>query len=438
VRRCRFNSPGETVLETIEIDYQPRAHQTAAHALIDDSRFSVLVWHRRAGKTVACINHLIKHILTSTLTNARGAYICPYLKQAKKVAWTYLQDYTRQIPGVVLNRSELSVTFPNGGVIYLAGADNPDAMRGVWLDFCVLDEYAQMDPTLWRSVIRPALADRKGKAIIIGTPQGKNAFYRMFESAEQLDGWGRDYLPVADTDCLDPDELLAAQREMSTAEYDQEFNLSWTAAIKGAFFGKEMQQAEAEVRITTVPHDPALGVVTAWDLGIRNSVIWLLQSAGSEVRAIDCRFYQETSLQDIVKDLQDLPYIWLSHILPHDVRVREFGTGRTRVETLQQLGITPRIARNIPEADGIEAVRFLLPRMWFDKTKCALGIEALTQFRTEYNELRQNFSVRPLEDWTNHFADALRMYAVEHGDNQLTFGGWEQQLDYGSRNAAIA
>ncbi len=422
----------------LTLPYTPRRWQATAHKSIDAVRFAVLVWHRRAGKTVACINELIKGTVRCPYPNARGIYVAPFLKQAKKVAWQYLLDYTAPIPGVRYNKSDLSATFPNGAVVYLGGADNPDSLRGIHLDFAVLDEYAQMSPMMWTSVLRPALSDRKGKAIMIGTPQGRNSFYKMYKQAGELDGWYANYLPVTDTDCIDAAELLALQREMPPDEYEREYLLNWDASIQGAFFGSEMQDAHSQGRITSVPYESGLPVVSAWDLGIRNSVVWLFQIAGTEVRVIDCRFYEGTSLEAICRDLDKLPYIWNRHILPHDVRVREFGTGRTRLEMMQTLGMDVQIAKNLPELDGIEAARRLIERCWFDADACELGIEALTQFRTEYDPTRQSFKLRPLEDWTNHFADAFRYFAIENGGVQMDMQlGWRDPIDYGGRNASI-
>ncbi len=423
---------------SIQLPYRPRRWQASAHSLIDGARFAVWVWHRRAGKTVAAVNELIKGVVKCPYPNPRGIYVAPFLKQAKKVAWQYLQDFTAVIPGMKYNKSDLSATFPNGGVAYLAGADNPDAMRGIHCDIAILDEFAQMNPTMWSSVLRPALTDRKGKAIFIGTPEGKNAFYRMYRQAQELPGWVADFLPVSMTDCIDPEELKAAKREMSPEEYDREFNLNWSAAIRGSFYGAEMGKAQKEGRITSVPYQEGLPVVSAWDLGIRDSVVWLFQVAGTEVRVIDCRHYQGTSLENICRDLDSLPYFWNRHIVPHDVRVREFGTGQTRLELMQGLGMHCQVAKNIPELDGIDAARRLLGRCWFDEEKCQTGIDALGQFKTEYDEQKQTYSINPVSDWTHHFADAFRYFAVENGGSQMNLDiNWREPIDYGGRNASI-
>ena len=418
----------------VEIPYTPRAHGRTLHRLIESNRAVVACWHRRAGKTVASINALIKLIVTCPLPNARGLYVAPFRNQAKRVAWKYFVDFTKDIPGIRHNITELSITFPNGGMIMLGGADSPDTYRGQYFDGVILDEFAQFPPRLWTQVIRPALADRKGKMICIGTPAGRNGFYRLFNQAAELPDWANDYLPVQDTDVIDPDELAAIRREMPRNEFEQEFELSWTAAITGALFGAEMSQADRDGRITTVPADAALPVHCSWDLGIRDSAVWLYQLCGMEVRLLECRLYTGSSLVEIIGDLEKLGYTYGTDLMPHDARLREFSTGVTRVQTMQNLMRDPVVCRNIPVSDGIEAARNMLSRCWFDAEKCREGIEALIQYRTEFDDLKRSFSLKPVHDWCSHPADAFRYIAVESAQGQSSFewGGalpWDKADD---------
>ena len=157
------------------LPYRPRSAFMPLHN--GDKRWSVVVAHRRAGKTVACINHLIREALRTTRHDFRAAYIAPFYKQAKSVAWDYFKYYTKVIKGIQVNESEMRIDFANGSRIQLFGADNADALRGLFFDYIVADEYGDWKPSVWQYVIRPALADRQGKAIIIGTPKGRNQFY---------------------------------------------------------------------------------------------------------------------------------------------------------------------------------------------------------------------------------------------------------------------
>jgi hypothetical protein len=279
-----------------------------------------------------------------------------------------------------------------------------------------------MDPTVWTQVVRPALSDRKGWAIFIGTPKGKNTFHQLWTLAEEDEDWFRLMLKASETGLLDNKELADAAKMMSADEYAQEYECSFEAAVKGAYYGKEMNDADASdpSRISSVPHDPRLPVHTAWDLGVADStVIWFIQIAGRETHVIDVLKGEGVGLDWYAKRLQERDYLWGNHYLPHDVEVRELGTGKSRKEVLEGLGIKVTVCPNIPIADGIQAVRMLLPTCWFDKSKCKDGIEALRMYRREYDDKRQEFRVNPLHDWTSHYADAFRYFAVGHQERSV-------------------
>ena len=383
------------------------------------TRWGIAVAHRRAGKTVACVNELIKAAATCGRPNPRFAYIAPQLNQAKDIAWNYLLEYTDCFgPERGVNKSELWVELPNNGArIRIYGADNPDRLRGIYLDGAILDEFGDMDPTVWSQVIRPALSDRKGWAIFIGTPKGKNTFHQLWTLAEEDGDWFRLMLKASETGLLDSKELADARKTMTDDEYAQEYECSFEAAVRGAYYGKEMNDAEGDdpPRITSVPYDPRLPVHTAWDLGVADStVIWFVQCVGRETRVIDVLKGEGVGLDWYAKQLQERPYVWGNHYLPHDVEVRELGTGKSRKEVLEGYGIRVTVCPNIPIADGIQAVRMLLPTTWFDRAKCKEGVEALRMYRREYDDKRQEFKQHPLHDWTSHYADALRYFAVGH------------------------
>ncbi len=405
------------------------------------SRWAIAVAHRRAGKTVACINDLVKAAAVCDLANPRFAYIAPQLNQAKDIAWSYLLEYTDCFGSArKVNASELWVELPNNQArIRIYGADNPDRLRGIYLDGAVLDEFGDMDPTVWSQVIRPALSDRKGWAVFIGTPKGKNTFHTLWTNAEDDGGWFRLSLKASETRLLDDKELADARKMMSEDEYAQEYECSFDAAVKGAYYGKEMNAAEeaSPPRITSVPYDPRLQVHTAWDLGMADStVIWFVQANGREMRVIDVLKGEGVGLDWYAKQLQQRDYLWGNHYLPHDVEVRELGTGRSRKEVLEGLGIKVTVCPNLPIADGIQAVRMLLPTCWFDKAKCKDGIEALRMYRRDYDEKRQEFRQTALHDWTSHYADAFRYFALGYREvtqprkaisrGYVGEGGWMQ------------
>lgn len=381
------------------------------------TRWAIAVAHRRAGKTVADINELIMGATKCRLPNPRFAYVAPQLNQAKDIAWTYLKEYTAFLSPKI-NESELWVELPGGARIRIYGADNPDRLRGIYLDGVVLDEFGDMDPTIWTQVLRPALSDRKGWAIFIGTPKGKNTFYKLWVEAEGDPDWTRIMLKASETGLLDSKELADARKMMSDDEYAQEYECSFDAAVRGAYYAKELNEAEAAEpsRFTSVPHDPRLLTHTAWDLGVADStVIWFVQTVGRETRFIDCLKGEGVGLDWYVAQLQQRGWLYGNHYLPHDVEVRELGTGKSRKEVLEGLGLNNiRVVPNIPVADGIQAVRMLLPTCWFDAGKCKEGIEALRMYRREWDDKRQEFRTHPLHDWTSHYADAARYFAVGH------------------------
>lgn len=371
-------------------------------------RWSCIVAHRRAGKTVAAINDLIDAALRSDKPDPRFAYVAPYFAQAKDVAWTYLKRYTAPIPGVEHNETELRVDLPNGARIRLYGADNYDRLRGIYLDGVVLDEFADMDPRAWSEVIRPALSDRKGWAAFIGTPKGKNAFWEVYDRASTQDEWLALRLKAPDTGLIAEDELAELRAELSPDEYAREFETSFDAAVEGSYYATLLQKADEEKRIGSVPYDPGAEVHAAFDLGIGDSTaIWLAQFVGKEIRLVDYIENNGVALDWYARALRERPYTYAPLILPHDAQARELGTGKSRTEMLEGLGFSCKIAPRLGVQDGIEAVRRMLPRTWIDEHKCEAGLRAVRDYREKIDPKRR-VSLGPLHDWTSHPADALR------------------------------
>jgi phage terminase large subunit len=399
--------------ELITIPYAPRRIFLPLHER--RQRFAAVVAHRRAGKTVAEINDSIRDALTCQKPNPRVGYIAPYYKQAKTVAWQYLKDYSASIPGAVPNESELRVDYPNGGQVRLYGADNPDALRGIYLDKATLDEYADMNPRLWPEVIRPTLVDRRGRATFIGTPKGRNAFFDICEIAKSHPDWLYMMLRASETKIIPADELEAARQMMTPEQYEQEFECSFEAAILGAYYGKEIALAEREGRICEVPYDAGKPVHTAWDLGMSDSTsIWFFQYTPTGLNFID--FYENhgQSLGHYAEVLNDKGYTYGGDHVPHDAKVRELGTGLTRVETLIKLGRKPKLVPDHKLMDGINACRVMLGEFRFDKEKCADGIESLRQYKADFDEERNAFRITPRHDWTSHAADAFRYAGIAY------------------------
>lgn len=399
------------------IPYKPRPLQREIHASL--KRWNLLVCHRRFGKTVFAINELIKQAVKNQQKMPRYAYVAPYYKQAKQIAWDYLKDFTRPIPGIKVNESELRVDFPWGARIQLFGADSPDSMRGLYLDAVVLDEYADMSPRIFSEVLRPALSDREGSAIFIGSAKGGTPFYDLWERIKDEPDWFVKVYKASETGVIPDAELEDARKIMDEDEFAQEYECSWTASIKGAYYGKQLSEAQTEDRIGKVPYDPRLPVHTAWDLGVGDSTaIWFYQVLGQEIRIIDFHEDSGEGLPYYAKILDQKDYKYGEHWAPHDIQVRELGSGKSRIETAKMLGIEFRIVPNLSIDDGINAVRNTIPRCWFDAKKCELGLQALRSYRKEYDDRRQEYKPRPLHDWSSHAADAFRYLSVSLRDKQ--------------------
>ena len=383
-------------------------------------RWACLVAHRRAGKTVAAVNDMIRAAVTYQGPHGLFAYIAPYRSQAKAVAWNYFKEFAQPIINAV-NEQELTINLMNGSQIRLYGADNADAMRGLGFSGVYMDEYGDFRPSVFGNVIRPALSDKQGWAVFGGTPKGRNQFWDIYDTAQRLPNeWFLLRLPASTSGLLPPGELAAAKAQLSEDQYLQEYECSFEAAIQGAFYGKEMRQAEDEGRITAVPCDPHLPVYTAWDLGYRDdTAVWFYQLGRGEIRVIDFYAVSGADIHDIAEKILAKPYKYAKHYLPHDARAKSLQTGRSIIEQLAAYLEAKNIAviPDIGVQNGIQAVRLTLPRVWFDAVKCRDGIEALRQYQREYDEDKKAFRESPRHDWTSHPSDAFRMLAVSWRDH---------------------
>ena len=407
--------------EVIEIQYAPREQQQQIHDLMDSKRFAVVVAHRRMGKTVSAINHLIRDAVLNHNEAPRYAYIAPTYSQAKRIAWDYLVKYVEPLRAVA-NIAELRVDFW-GRRIQLYGSDNPESLRGQYFDGVILDEIGDQNPKIWTDIIRPALADRKGWCLFIGTPKGHNHFKELRERAIKDEGWGLLEFKASETNVVDAQELHAARVEMGEDKFRQEFECSFDAAVEGSYFGQIINRLESENHIQSIPRDDICRTVTAWDLGMGDSTaIWVAQIAGSEIRLIAYYENHGVGLDNYVKWLRDNDYHKAEHILPHDVQVRELGTGKSRLEVLQDAGLEIRVAPRMSVDDGIQAVRRLLPRCWFNVPNVQIGLNCLRNYRRAYDEKRKIFFERPLHDWSSHGSDAFRYLAIGLDETASTWG----------------
>lgn len=398
-------------MSNLDLGYRPRPPQLDIHNAVNDNRFTVVVAHRRMGKTVSAILHLIDAALNNKQKDPRYAYIAPTYAQAKRVAFDYLVEYTRPL-GAKVNIAELRVDFM-GRRISLYGSENGDSLRGQYFDGVVLDEIGDQNPKIWTEILRPALADRKGWCLFIGTPKGNNHFADFKDRAIKGDGWKFLEFKASETGILDVKELAEAKAEMGEDKYRQEFECSFDAPVEGAYYGALLNEADEQNRVTTIPHDSVARLVCAWDLGVSDSTcIWVAQIVGKEIQLIDATENHGVGLDYYVSWLRDKGYDKAQQILPHDVRVREMSSGKSRQEVLMEAGLDITIAPSLSVADGIQAVRRILPRCWFDKENTKQGLAALRNYRRQYDEKRNVFFDTPLHDWASHYSDAFRMMAI--------------------------
>ena len=401
-------------MKEIVIPYSPRKIQNFLHQKCQKHRFNVIIVHRRGGKTVFAINHLIKSALINKRPYPRYAFISPYRLQGKSTAWDYLKQFSAAIPGVKFNESELRVDFDiNNSRIQIIGAENSNAIRGQYFDGIIVDETQNIAPDLFDTILRPCLSDRNGFAIFIGTPKGRNYFYQLHQLAKQTEDWFTCVFKASETNIIDKKELQAARAIMSEEAYAQEMECSFQAGISGSYYGSIMENLEKNGRFKNFEIDDSAETETWWDLGMNDStIITFVQRSKNEIKVIDCYENSGEGLEHYLNIIDSKPYTYSKHIAPHDIRVRELGTNKSRWESAKELGLEFDIAPKLSVEDGIEQVRQLLPKCWFHRQNCNKLIEALKSYCKRWDEKNNCFRNRPLHNWASHFADSFRYGSI--------------------------
>lgn len=408
-------------------NFEPRDYQLPVLKALD-AGYKRVVWvaHRRSGKDKTFINHVAREMYRRV-----GAYyyLFPTYKQGKKVLWNGMDrsgfKFLDHIPKGIRKRvdnTDMLIEVTNGSLFQVIGTDNIDSLMGVNPVGCVFSEYSLQNPAAW-DYIRPILAENDGWAAFIYTPRGKNHGWDLLELARKYpDVWYSEVLTVKDTQAIKEKILEQERREIiskdgNDALYQQEYMCDFNVPIKGSYYADQLMIAEEEGRVASVPYDSTVLTHTAWDLGVGDQMaIWFFQVAGREFHFIDYHEASGESLQYCKKLLQKKPYIYGRHFAPHDIRVRELSTGKTRLETAEKLGIKFEVSRMIPIDDGIQAARSVFNRCWFDKNKCEKGINALRSYHKDWDEENQVFRLRPVHDWASHGADAFRTFAVGYNE----------------------
>ena len=396
----------------LTFEYDPRPQFRPLHERTQ--RWACLVVHRRGGKTVACINEMITRACYTPKKDARYAYIAPFYRQAKDVAWQYLKSFGDGVI-VKVRESELRVELFNGSWITLYGADNPDALRGLYLDGVVLDEYGDSRPSLWGTVILPTLVDRKGWAIFIGTPKGKNHFWEVYERSKAESGWYSMTLKASDSGIIDNEELAEMKAQMSPEEYQQEMECDFEAAVKGTYYATLIQRMELSGAIGSGSPlwNPTKKVRVSSDIGRSDSTAWWFwQDPPTGPAIID--YYEATDkiVDDIIVMLNGKPYDYEDVWLPHDAKANTFSTRRSTMEQMIDADFPVKMVPKLSRQHGIDAARLVLPLCTINKDLCYDGVEALRAYRRQYNELTKAFAETPLHDWSSNGSDAFRYMAL--------------------------
>lgn len=419
--------------------FQPRSYQKLLiQARRDGVKRAVAVWHRRAGKDLTCLNIIIEEMQKRVATYY---HLFPEFSQGKRILWDgidgkgkpFLSYFPKHEIDGKPNETEMQVKFKNGSIFQIVGTDKPDKIRGTNPFGCVFSEYSKQNPAIWNTIIKPILMENGGWAIFNFTPFGNNHGKEIYMLSKNDPVWFNQLLTVKDTKRdapnenglpVIPEEEIDNERKAGMDEgiIQQEFYCSFEGFTEGSYYIKRLGEIEKEGHIGNVPWDPTLPVDTWWDLGIGDATaIWFSQSVGKEIRFID---YYETSGEGLpyyVKYLKEKPYIYGCHHMPFDIKAKGLSTGKSRYDDALALGIRPiLIVPKLPIDDGINAVRSILPRCWFDETKCKQGISALRQYHKEYDEIRKEFKAAPYHDWSSHGSDAFRYFAV----------GFREHIDY--------
>lgn len=407
--------------------YEPRDYQKPFWDAWQSNKYTrfVKVWHRRAGKDLTDFNLCIRLALQRPQTIT---YVFPTLKMGREILWEGMTNEGKRfldyVPKEVLdgkpNDTRMTLKFINGSIIRVGGSDNPDSLRGGNSSVFVMSEWSEQDPyTL--AVIRPIIKANKGKILFNFTPKGDNHAKNTLQMAKDLEDWWWEILTVDDTKLFTERELAVEKEEYvrdfgdieGTSKFEQEYYCSFDAPVVGSYYGEQIRKAEADGRITSVPYNAGYPVNTVWDLGVGDSTaIWMFQTVGQEVRLIDYYASSGVGLEHYANELKAKGYSFNKHFAPHDIEVKELGTGKSRLETAKNFGINFEVVPNLPVDDGINAARALLPQCWFDKTKCEQGVMALKNYCKEWDDKNKVYRPYPKHDWASHPADAFRYLAV--------------------------
>ncbi len=403
--------------------WKPRDHQRDVWTYLENGgKRAMEIWHRRAGKDDVGL------AWASVAAHEKiGNYwhLLPEYSQARKAIWDAVDPHKgvkridAAFPKILRKKTrndEMFIEFKNGSTWQVGGSDRYNSLVGSSPVGIIFSEWALSDPQAW-AYLKPILEENDGWALFITTARGPNHAKRMYDGAVASEDWHAGLLTPEDTGLIDDVSLQRIRQEYidiygdvaGKAMYDQEYMCSFEAAILGAVYGKEMREAREDGRIAELPYDRSKPVETWWDLGYRDPcAIWFIQRVDGWLHAIDYYENNLAGLDHYAKVLQDKDYVYSQHLVPHDAGKGEIGSGRSLVDQAAELGLRFQRQPQTPLIPGINATRPLINKMRFDSKNCERGIDALIQYRYEWNESRHTLSPTPLHDWASHGADALR------------------------------
>jgi hypothetical protein len=400
--------------------FVPRDYQTPLFDAIENKGFKrvIAIMPRRAGKDMCAFNIAIRYAIRNICVIY---YIFPTYSQGRKIIFDSITNQGERVLDFIpktlvasINTQEMKVRLTNGSLIQVCGSDNIDSLVGTNPKFVIFSEYALQDPSAYQ-FIRPILAANDGVAMFVSTPRGKNHLYTLYEMAKQLDTWFCYKLSLEDTQHIPYSEIERDREEglMSEDLIQQEYYCSFDRGIEGAYYSKYLDRMRVKGQIGQVPWEPSFKVHVALDIGVRDMTsIIFFQNIGSTVRIINCYEKNKEGLEHYINIINSFGYTIGRCIAPHDMAVREFGTGMTRLEKARQLGMNFILAPNIGVEDGIEAVRSSFAKIWIDEKNCKPLLKALENYRQEWDNKRKVYKPHPLHDSSSHFADAMRYMCV--------------------------
>lgn len=420
--------------------WHPRPHQRPFFQyMIDGGTRACEIWHRRAGKDSASLNWacIDAHRKIGTYL-----HLLPTARQGRKVVWDNInpgtgtkvidQVFPKQLCKT-RNATEMKIELKCGSIWQVGGSDNYDALVGTNIRGIVFSEWALADPMAWE-YMRPILVENGGWAIFIYTPRGRNHGWDTYQTARTSKDWHCSLLSIDNT-FKSPKvpvithERVQKERDDGMAEetIQQEFFCSFEGGLVGAFYTRELADAETSNRIGDYPWNPELPVSTFWDIGFRdNTAIVFAQRHQSGVPII-IDYYENRNMpmEHFIKYCSEQPYLYDAHWGPHDFDNTDWATGKTRTEMAAVLGYNFDIVPGLPVMDGIDAAKRMLRRCFIDKFKGDRLLDALHSYRRQYDEKRRIFLDRPYHDWSSHGSDAFRYMSIAWSDTPLRT--WEER-----------